>query len=193
MSAKLFDVEKLSYYPPTKGYAIRLKQIDGLIEFSIIVGADEAQAIALALEGVQPPRPFTHDIIIDILTSSDVRLDKVEIYKFSDGVFYSRLYIKNIHIGIKMIDCRPSDAIAIAVRCSSLISISDSILSKIKANEVISDFTFNSIEEYNNNDSLSPLVIINKLNKALNNAVENENYEVAAKLRDKIKVMKESD
>jgi len=189
----LFDVEKLSYYAPTKGYSVRLKQIDGSIEFSIIIGSNEAQSIALALEGIQPPRPLTHDIIMDILTSSDVKLDKIEIYKFLKGTFYSRLYIKNINIGVKLIDCRPSDAIAIAIRSCCPISVNKNILSKIKPNEIISDFSFNSVQEYSNNDILSSKVIINRLNKALNNAVSNENYEVAAKLRDKIKTIKESE
>ena len=189
----LFDVEKLSYYAPTKGYSVRLKEINSDTRFSIIIGSNEAQSIALALEGIQPPRPLTHDIILDILVSSDVKLDKIEIYKFSKGVFYSRLHIKNINIGNKTIDCRPSHAIAIAIRSCCPISISRALLSKIKPNEAISDVSFSSVEEYNNNDTPSPRVIIDRLNKALNNAVCNENYEVAAKLRDKIKTIKESE
>ena len=63
---KLFDVEKLSYYAPTKGYSVRLKEINGSFQFSIVIGSNEAQSIALALEGIQPPRPLTHDIIMDI-------------------------------------------------------------------------------------------------------------------------------
>ena len=113
---KLFETEKLSYYAPNKGYAVRLKEINGGHQFSIIIGSNEAQSIALALEGIQTPRPMTHDIILDILSSSDVKIDKIEIYKFFKGTFYSRLHIKNINIGIKTIDCRTSDAIAIAIR-----------------------------------------------------------------------------
>ena len=101
---RLFETEKLSYYAPNKGYSIRLKEINGDIQFSIIIGSNEAQSIALALEGIQTPRPMTHDIILDILSSSDVKIDKIEIYKFFKGTFYSRLYIKNVNIGIKIID-----------------------------------------------------------------------------------------
>ena len=189
---KLFDVEKLSYYAPTKGYSIKLKEINGNLEFSIIIGSNEAQSIALAIEGIQPPRPMTHDIILDILTSSDVKLDKIEIYKFFKGTFYSRLYIKNIHIGLKHIDCRPSDAIAIAIRYCCPIHVNKSVSTQIKPQEVVSDISFNSVQEYKNKDTLSPKVIVDRLNKALDSAVNNENYEVAAKLRDKIKIIEES-
>ena len=181
----LFEIKKLSYYAPNKGYCVHLAEINGSIEFSILIGKNEAQSIALALEGIKTPRPMTHDIILDILNSSDVKLDKIDIYKYFRGTFYSRLCIKNVHIGEKYIDCRPSDAIGIALRYCCPIYLNNEVLNKIKTKNIVPDFTFNSIQEYKTQDSSEKTV--KKLNFALNNAIDKENYEVAAKLRDKIK------
>ena len=189
---KLFETEKLSYYAPNKGYSVRLKEINGDSQFSINIGSNEAQSIALALEGIQTPRPMTHDIILDILSSSDVKIDKIEIYKFFKSTFYSRLHIKNINIGIKTIDCRPSDAIAIAIRYCCPIYVTKGVLSYINSKEISSDFSFNSIHEYKNKDIESEEATVKRLNKALDSAVNQENYEVAAKIRDKIKLIEES-
>ena len=144
----LFEIKKLSYYAPNKGYRVHLAEINGSIEFSILIGKNEAQSIALALEGIKTPRPMTHDIILDILISSDVKLDKIEIHKFFNSTFYSRLWIKNSHIGEKYIDCRPSDAIGIALRYCSPIYVNNKVLNKIKTKEIVTDLTFNSIQEY---------------------------------------------
>jgi len=181
---KLFEVEKISYYAPNKGYAVNLLEINGNLQFSVLINSAEVQPIALALEGIQPPRPMTHDIILDIFNSTDVKLEKVEIYKVIKGVFCSKLHIKNFHIGEKQIDCRPSDAIAIALRFCCPIYVSANVLNNIKSKEMILDSSFSSIQEYQMQDSSRD--IIEKLNFALEEAINKENYEVAAKLRDKI-------
>ena len=184
---KLFEVDKLSYYSPDKGYNVKLTEINGNSYFSIIVGNTEAQSIALALEGIETPRPMTHDIILDILSSGDLKVDKIEISNFMKGTFYATLYIKGFHCGLKKIDCRPSDAIAIAIKYCYPIYIKKRVIDRIKPNKIISDSSFNSVEEFESQkeDSLSD--VIEKLNYALKNAINKENYEAAAKLRDKIK------
>lgn len=182
---KLFEVQKISYYAPSKGYAVNLLEINGELQFSILINSTEVQPIALALEGIKAPRPMTHDIILDILNSTDVKLEKVEIYKIIKGTFYSRLHIENIHIGERQIDCRPSDAIAIALRYCCPIYVSMHVLSNIESKEVIFDSSFNSIQEYQEQE-ISSGKIIERLNSALDEAINKENYEVAAKLRDKI-------
>ena len=184
---KLFEVEKLSYYAPNKGYNVKLIEINGNISFSILVGSNEAQSIALALEGIETPRPMIHDIVIDLLFSSDITLDKVEICNFVKGIYYARLYIKNINIGIKKIDCRPSDAIAIALRYCCPIHVKKNVLDSIVPRKIISDITFNSIEEFKSQNNNSSVDIMKKLSYALDAAVNKEDYEIAAKLRDKIK------
>ena len=184
---KLFEVDKLSYYSPEKGYSVNLTEINGDISFSIIVGNNEAQSIALALEGIETPRPMTHDIILDILSSGDLKVDKIEISNFIKGTFYATLYIKGFHCGLKKIDCRPSDAIAIAIKYCYPIYVKKRVIDRIKPSKIISDNSFNSIQAFESQkeDSLSD--VIEKLNYALKNAINKENYETAAKLRDKIK------
>ena len=71
------EVIKISYYPPSKGYAVLLQEIGGEKQLPIIVGSAEAQAIALALEGIEMPRPMTHDLINDIIDSFDSKIEKV--------------------------------------------------------------------------------------------------------------------
>tara|TARA_B100001142_G_C14297769_1_gene641580 strand:- start:307 stop:894 length:588 start_codon:yes stop_codon:yes gene_type:complete len=191
---KLFEVEKLSYYEPSKGYSLRLKEIKGEVKFSIIIGSSEAQSIALALEGIQTPRPMTHDIILDMLSSSDIKIDRVELYKFYKGTFYSKIHIKSLYMGVKMIDCRPSDAISVGLRYPCPIHVDMSVIQDIQNNQIQTDYSFNSIHEYNNKN-LEPTISskghnIEILNRALDSAVIKENYEVAAKIRDKIKLIK---
>ena len=115
---KRFSVNKISYSQPSKGYRIVLEEIGSANYFSILIGNLEAQSVALALEGVQTPRPMTHDIIIDILESSDIKIHRIEINKFENDTFFSRILIKSYNFGIKSIDCRPSDAISIALKCN---------------------------------------------------------------------------
>lgn len=184
---RLFEVDKLSYYSPEKGYNVNLTEINGDISFSIIVGNTEAQSIALALEGIQTPRPMTHDIILDILSSGDIKIDKIEISNFIKGTFYATLYIKGFHCGLKKIDCRPSDAIAIAIKYCYPIYVKKKVIDRIKPSKTISDSTFNSIQEFESQKEDSVSDVIQKLNHALKNAINKENYEAAAKLRDKIK------
>ena len=190
---KRFSVNKISYSQPSKGYRIVLKEIGFGNYFSILIGNSEAQSVALALEGVQTPRPMTHDIIIDILESSDIKIHRIEINKFENDTFFSRILIKSYNFGIKSIDCRPSDAISIALKCNYPIFIEDEVLSSIKKSEGVFDSNFNAISEYYKNtksENLEKKSNINRLTKALNNAINKENYEVAAKIRDKIKLIK---
>ena len=84
---RLFEVKKISYYPPNRGYCVHLLEINGDLQFPIVIGGNEVQSIALALEGIRTPRPMTHDIILDILNSINTNLDKVEIHKFFKGTF----------------------------------------------------------------------------------------------------------
>ena len=74
---KKVDVLRISYYPPNKGYAVMLKEADGERQVPIIVGRNEAQAIAMALEGVEMPRPMTHDLMLDIIHSLDVDIKHI--------------------------------------------------------------------------------------------------------------------
>ena len=192
---KRFSVDKISYCQSSKGYTILMQEIGTANYFSILIGNSEAQSVALALEGVQTPRPMTHDMIIDILDSSDIKINRIEISNFENDTFFSRILIKSYNFGIKSIDCRPSDAISIALKCNYPIFIYDQVLSSIKESQGRIDSDFNAISEYYKNtksDILQKKSNINRLTKALDNAVDEENYEVAAKIRDKIKLIKDA-
>ena len=192
---KRFSVDKISYCQSSKGYTILMQEIGTANYFSILIGNSEAQSVALALEGVQTPRPMTHDMIIDILDSSDIKINRIEINNFENDTFFSRILIKSYNFGIKSIDCRPSDAISIALKCNYPIFIDDQVLSSIKESQGRIDSDFNAISEYYKNtksDILQKKSNINRLTKALDNAVDEENYEVAAKIRDKIKLIKDA-
>ena len=192
---KRFSVNKISYCQSSKGYIILLQETESANYFSILIGKSEAQSVALALEGVQTPRPTTHDIIIDILDSSDIKINRIEINNFENDVFFARILIKSYIFGIKSIDCKPSDAISIALKCNHPIFIDDEVLYSIKKSKVMIDSDFNAISEYykqTKSDISQKKSNVNRLTRALNNAVSKENYEVAAKIRDKIKLIKDA-
>ena len=182
----IFEVKKISYHPPNKGYCVLLSHVENGREVPIIIGSNEAQSIALAVESVSMPRPMTHDIIIDIVDSMDISINRVEICDFKKGTFYSKIYLRGTYSDEKYIDCRPSDAIAIALRCSCPISISDKVLDMPNL-DTIQNIIIEKIEKSSSqNNKIISEDVHSRLNKALKSAVKNENYELAARIRDKI-------
>tara|TARA_Y100000814_G_C12144602_1_gene338728 strand:- start:63 stop:626 length:564 start_codon:yes stop_codon:yes gene_type:complete len=179
----LFKVEKISYYSPNKGYAIKLIGINNNLKFSILINSFEAQSIALVLEGIQTDQPLIYDVVLDILSKSNIHLEKVEIYKSIEETLYSKLHISSANIK-KEIDCRPIDAISISLRFGCPIDISDQALNNIESKEIILDSCFSSIKEYKKQNTSKKN--IEKLNHSLSKAINEENYEIAAKLRDEI-------
>lgn len=106
-------------------YALLLNEVDGVRRLPIIIGAFEAQAIALELEGVQPPRPMTHDLFKNLIDKFGASVSEVFINDLHEGTFYSQIIIDSMGFEI---DARPSDAIAIAVRFDAPIYIREDIL-----------------------------------------------------------------
>lgn len=179
-------------------YALILKEADGDRRLPIIIGAFEAQAIALEMEGVMPPRPMTHDLIRNMLDTFGASLSEVYINDLSDGTFFAKLIFESTGIEI---DARPSDAIALAVRTGSPIYVNDKILeetglapqgeeSDIANGEEEVDF----IKKLQNEteQSTKPKSKIEQLQDQLDKAVKEEDYEKAASLRDEIKRILES-
>src|SRR5512137_186233 len=106
------DILGLSTNPASGGaYALILKEVNGNRRLPIIIGASEAQSIALEMEGIKPPRPLTHDLMKNIITAFGAELSDIIIDELRDGTFYAKLNIDS-----QQIDSRPSDAIALAVR-----------------------------------------------------------------------------
>ena len=172
-------VEKISYHPSSRSYAVILKDEVSNLFLPILVGSFEAQSIALALEVVDTPRPLTHDLICDLITKVEAKLCAVNISQLSDGVFFASLKIKSKSFGTKNIDARPSDAISIALRLSTQIYVTPDIIKEagVRKSEIVSD----------NKQTILPKYSIQDLETKLKKAVDEEEYEKAAKIRDKIK------
>ena len=184
----LVEVKRISYYPPSKGYAVLLQEKDSDRSLPIIVGSSEAQAIALYLEGVDMPRPMTHDLLINVLENLEGEINRVTIARISNGTFYAEIEVSNPQIGEMIIDARPSDAIAIALRTLSPIYVSDEVMGAAGIDNLASrsEVAEHVTSEELTKEALEETVLEN-LNEALEKAVSEEEYEVAARLRDRIK------
>jgi len=185
----LVEVKRISYYPPSKGYAVLLHEKDSNRSLPIIVGSNEAQAIALYLEGVDMPRPMTHDLLINVLDFLDSDIKQVTIARMKNGTFFAEIEIANSQVGDIMIDSRPSDAIAVALRTMTPIYVSEEVMERAG----IDNFSTGSdIAETVSSDELLKETTdegsaIENLAEALEKAISEEEYEVAARLRDRIK------
>ena len=171
-------VEKISYHPSSRSYAVILKDEDSNLVLPILVGSFEAQSIALAIDVVATPRPLTHDLICDIINKIDVELIAVNISQLDNGVFYAKLKIKGSKFGAKMIDARPSDAISIALRLNAQIYVSP---------EIIKEAGVNQSDIITEDQNIIHKHSVEDLELKLKKAVEKEDYEKAAKIRDEIK------
>ena len=184
----LVEVKRISYYPPSKGYAVLLQEKDSDRSLPIIVGSSEAQAIALYLEGVDMPRPMTHDLLINVLENLEGEINRVNIARISNGTFFAEIEVSNPQIGEMIIDARPSDAIAIALRTLSPIYVSDEVMGAAGIDNLASG---SEVAEHVTSEELtkeaSEETVLENLNEALEKAVSEEEYEVAARLRDQIK------
>ena len=181
----------LSYSQFKSGaYALFLEENNGLRKLSIVIGACEAQAIAIGLDkNIVSPRPLTHDLFLSISKKTDLILEKIIIHKLDKGIFFSSLSFYNHKTKNNFsIDARTSDAIAIAIRFNAPIYTYKSILDA--ANNLI-DSDKNTDE--NDGDDLKKKNIKEikptkkKLQEILNHAIHKEDYELAAKIRDQIK------
>ena len=184
----LVVVKRISYYPPSKGYAVLLEEKEGNRSLPIIVGSAEAQAIALYLEGVEMPRPMTHDLLINSLQALDSEINRVSISRMTNGTFFAEIEISNTNTGEIIIDSRPSDAIAIALRTLTPIYISDEVMNTASVDSIsVKDDVVDSITSEELNKEIPDEKVLNNLNEALEKAISEEEYEVAARLRDRIK------
>ncbi len=161
---------------------ILLKEKNGPRALPIVIGEFEAQSIAMALEHVKPPRPITHDLAINILKILGITLESVLITELKDNTYYAVLRLQRDSEIIE-VDSRPSDAIALAVRVGGSIYVHDAVMDQaayVPDTMQEEDGTF-SIESGKNTMA--------DLKKALQKAVDAEEYEKAAIIRDQIKKM----
>lgn len=159
---------------------IILKEKNGERTLPIVIGEYEAQSIALGLENIKPPRPITHDLTLNILDSCGVIMDSVLITELKNNTYYAVIRLKK-KLKYWDIDARPSDAIAMAVRNTIPIFVDE---------EVMNLGSYEPDEEEKESKSYTFESVTNQLEKLkadLQKAVENEDYEQAAELRDQIK------
>ncbi|KGL59590.1 hypothetical protein SAMN04487762_2402 [Polaribacter sp. Hel1_33_78] len=199
MSLILLNIKGISYSQTQSGaYALVLSEMEGTRTLPIIIGAFEAQSIAIALETeIRPPRPLTHDLFKTFSDRYEINIKEVIIHKLVDGVFFSSLICER-EGKQEVIDSRTSDAIAIAVRFKAPIYTYENILDKagvyLKAEEEMaiqkkkepSELSFELEEALDKEENSYSRLSLKELHKQLNNAVVNENYEIAAKIRDEI-------
>jgi len=203
MSLVKLTIKGISYSQTQNGaYALILNEVGGERKLPIVIGAFEAQSIAIALEKeINPPRPLTHDLFKNFADRFNIVVKQVIIHKLVDGVFYSSIICERDKIE-EIIDARTSDAIALALRFNAPIFTYKNILDK--AGIYLNSSSLDIDAPINENDSMlsNPDAIgilesteyktqymntsLQELHEILNEAVKNEDYEKAAKIRDEI-------
>jgi len=184
------EIVGLSYSQTQSGaYALVLAESGGKRSLPIIIGGFEAQAIAIELEKMTPTRPLTHDLFKSFAQSFQIEISEVVIYNLVEGVFYAKLVCFKDG-KLSEIDARTSDAIAIGVRFKCPIYTFESILSSagilLDENAELSLETISSPEETALIQTSISTLNINELEDQLEDAIENEDYELASRLRDEI-------
>ncbi|MDC6365777.1 MULTISPECIES: bifunctional nuclease family protein [Flavobacteriaceae] len=206
MSLVRLKIKGISYSQTQNGaYALILNEVEGDRKLPIVIGAFEAQSIAIALEKeIKPPRPLTHDLFKNFADRFQIVVKQVIIHKLVDGVFYSSIICERDNVE-EIIDARTSDAIALALRFDAPIFTYKTILDKAG---IFLKFSSKESDENEEDDSIVVDEILQEgeaveiesgasahgyremsleeLHKELNKAVANEDYEKAAKLRDEI-------
>ncbi len=183
------DILGLSTSPSSGGaYALILNEVDGNRRLPIIIGTFEAQAIALELEHIKPPRPMTHDLLKNMIQNFGANVDQVFINDLSEGTFFAKIIYEDNGQQMEQ-DARPSDAIALAVRFNASIFVAGEILEEagiISEGDEGEELTATTEGQ----DQPKELSKLEKLEKELQTAIDTENYEKAARIRDEIQKLK---
>ena len=202
MSLVRLKIKGISYSQTQNGaYALILNEVDSDRKLPIVIGAFEAQSIAIALEKeIRPPRPLTHDLFKNFADRFDIVVKQVIIHKLVDGVFYSSIICERDKIE-EIIDARTSDAIALALRFQAPIFTYKNILDKagiyLKINPekedeteedsiLVDDLIAEELETGSIQEETYKNKTLEELHNLLDEAVANEDYEKAAKIRDEI-------
>lgn len=210
MSEKIkLNIVGLTFSHSQRGaYALILNEENGQRRLPIIIGGFEAQAIAIELEGMKPPRPLTHDLFRNLADEFDIQIDEVVITELIDGIFKSKIVCSSNNKIIE-IDSRTSDAIAIGIRFKAPIYTYENILNdagiileekdveSLLDPKVDDDFPEEDDTEFNEDVNLTPEEKYEsystvELNEMMIQSVENEEYEKASEIRDEIQRRKES-
>ena len=191
-------IQGISYSDNTSGaFALILQETNGSRKLPIVIGGFEAQAIAIGLEKkIKTSRPLTHELFKSFAEKFGIKFNHVIISKLKDGVFFSNIVCENNDDVIK-IDSRTSDAIALSIRFNAPIFVKKDILDEAgfdddkKYSEEINFTDNNFFKDGNSNKSYMKSkdikkISTNNIKKMLENSLQNEDYEMAAKLRDEL-------
>lgn len=190
------DILGLSINPNSqRAYALLLKEVDGPRRLPIVIGEPEAQAIANELEGVRPQRPMTHDLLRSVIETLGASVKEVLISEIKEGTFYAKVVFEYSDLEV---DARPSDAIALAVRCGAPLYINEDIMDEVslRAEDIQEVDAEQPSEESEDSEPASPspqreaptqpLTERQRLEQELDQAIKVEDYEAAARIRDEL-------
>jgi len=187
----------LSYSQTQSGaYALVLSEKEGTRRLPIIIGGFEAQSIAIELEKMKPSRPLTHDLFKTFTDSFNIKIKEIIIYNLVEGVFYSKIICGDDKQQIE-IDARTSDSIAIGLRANAPVYTYEHILSsagiQLDSDDFIEEPKLEDTAKVDVESKSEPQHTMEELEAMLQNAIENEEYERASKIRDEINKRKDSD
>jgi hypothetical protein len=175
-------VERVTLDTENNRFVVILKDEVNRRWLPIVVGPSEAQAIALQLENIQPPRPMTHDLLKNILDSMHAGILRVVVNDLKDNTYFAEIDIKR-NGDRSRIDARPSDAIALALRTSAPIFVEEDVMKRASITEEMGAVETQDLPDEGDE--------IHNLEIDLQNAVKEERYEDAARLRDAIKLLED--
>lgn len=190
------EILGISSSPTTGGaYAILLKEIDGNKRLPIIIGAFEAQAIAMEIEGYKPPRPLTHDLLKNLIENLGGTVVEVIIDELRENTFYAKIVLE-ISSLTNEVDSRPSDAIALALRTNAPIYVAQTVMDAAavipsEEEKTKESLAFDKPVQKESEIPKTKQTKLASLQNKLREALESEDYERAAKIRDEIKRLSE--
>lgn len=190
MSLIPVEIAGITYHQGSKGYAIVLRELDGRRQIPIIVGGVEAQAIALALEGVEMPRPLTHDLMTSMITELGSQMTKMLVTHISNETFYAQIFLLSEDRTTIKMDSRPSDAIALALRNDAPILVHERVFADVGEEGILAPPPVDPDSSSPDRPEQIRAASLKKLESALQDAIDGEEYEEAAKIRDRISNLK---
>ncbi|MFP4644784.1 MAG: bifunctional nuclease domain-containing protein [Spirochaetales bacterium] len=188
LKVMLIEAEIWTVARTDKGNAVIVKPVDSDRAVPIIIGQLEAQSILVALSRTQMPRPLTHDLFLNVFEHIGVKVERVEIYELREGTFYSHLML--VHNEERYtIDARPSDALGVAARIGCDVYIEESLVEEAGiAASLVAEAEGDPDEVEEEPEAADETELeLSRLEQELNKAIEEENYEEAARIRDRIK------
>lgn len=183
----------------SNNYAVVLGEVEGARRLPVIIGSFEAQAIAVAIEGMESPRPMTHDLFKNTLSTLNVALREVIINNLQEGIFYARLVLE-LNGEIIEVDSRTSDALALAIRFDCpiysyefILDAAGVVLEGEEEEEDDQESQYESVGRQESNPNQLSSYTVGELQQMLDEVLGEENYERAAQIRDEINRRKAND